>query len=60
MSLEAMAIKTVENVAKQTTQLAEATIKKVWSVLDAASEKKAPTEYLSQQAISAIQGNEER
>ena len=39
-----------------TTKLAETAIKKAWSILDAASEKKPPSEYLSQNAIKAIQG----
>jgi len=39
-----------------TTKLAETAIKKAWSILDGASEKKPPSEYLSQNAIKAIQG----
>ncbi len=38
------------------TKLAETAIKKAWSVLDAASEKKMPSEYLKLDAIKAIQG----
>jgi hypothetical protein len=34
----------------------EALVKKAWSVLDAASEKKQPTQYLGDQAIRSIRG----
>jgi hypothetical protein len=44
------------DVVKATAKLTEAAIRKVWSILDAASEKKPPSEYLSQDAIKAIQG----
>jgi hypothetical protein len=37
-------------------KLTEAAVREVWSVLDAASEKKQPSEQLSQTAIQAIQG----
>jgi hypothetical protein len=36
----------------------ESLIKKAWSIMDAASEKKAPSQYLSDQAIRSIQGKE--
>jgi hypothetical protein len=32
-------------------------IKKAWSILDAASEKRAPSEAISQKGIRVIQGN---
>ena len=32
--------------------------KKAWSLMDAASEKKQPTEYLSERAVRNIQGQE--
>ena len=51
---------TVGIIARDVTQkglrTADSTIKKAWSILDAATEKKPPSEYLSKQAISAIQG----
>lgn len=31
-------------------------VKKVWSVMDAAAQKETPTEYLSSNAVQAIQG----
>jgi hypothetical protein len=37
-------------------KLAESAVKKAWSVLDAASQKQTPSEYLSQQAIQSMQG----
>jgi len=37
-------------------KLVESAAKKAWSVLDAASQKKTPTEYLSQKAIQSMQG----
>lgn len=36
----------------------ESLIQKAWSIMDAASEKKAPSQYLSDQAIRSIQGKE--
>ena len=35
---------------------AENLVKKAWSVLDAASEKQKPSEYLRPEAIRSIQG----
>ena len=34
----------------------ESLVKKVWSVVDAASEKKSPSEYLSERARRSMQG----
>lgn len=34
----------------------EKMVKKAWSIIDAASEKKAPSEYLSQRATRSIRG----
>ena len=36
----------------------EALVKKAWSIMDAASEKQRPSEYLSEQAVRSIQGKE--
>jgi hypothetical protein len=33
-------------------------IKKAWSIMDAASEKKTPSQYLSDRAVRSIQGKE--
>ena len=56
MSLEATATKAVADGAKETARAAEKLVKKLWSIMDAASEKKAPSDYLSAQAIQSIQG----
>jgi hypothetical protein len=34
-------------------------VKEVWSILEAASEKKTPSQYLSEPAIRSIQGKEQ-
>ena len=57
MSLESAALKVSGDVVDRAKKVTETTIKKSWSILDAASEKKAPSEYLNHQAIRAIQGN---
>jgi hypothetical protein len=44
------------DVTKKTLQTAETALRKVWSIMDAASEKKAPSEVLSQKGIQAMQG----
>lgn len=48
--------KAVTDTISTTLKLTEATLKKAWSILDAASEKDSPSEYLSPNAIKAIQG----
>ncbi len=35
---------------------AESLIRKAWSVMDAASEKKAPSQFLGDHAVRSIQG----
>jgi len=37
----------------------EVLVKKAWSLMDAASEKVMPSQYLSDRAIRSIQGKEE-
>lgn len=37
---------------------AESLIKKAWSVMDAASEKQAPSQFLGDHAVRSIQGKE--
>lgn len=48
--------KAASDAARTTAHVVEASIKKAWSILDAASHKTPPSEYLSQKAIQAIQG----
>ncbi len=44
------------DVVKTTVKIAETAVKKAWSILDAASQKQSPSEYLSPKAIQSIQG----
>lgn len=46
----------VSDVARSGTRAVTDTAKRVWSMLDAASEKPAPSQYLSPRATRAIQG----
>jgi len=52
MSVEKLAVDATFDAAK----VAANTVKDVWSVMDAAAEKPAPTQYLGAKAIRAIQG----
>jgi hypothetical protein len=52
MAIETLAVKAVEETVKGATDVA----KGIWSVLDAAADKPAPSQYLSQAGIRAIQG----
>ena len=52
MTAESMTIKAVTESVK----IAEKTLKTIWSMLDAASEKQQPSKFLSQQAVESIQG----
>lgn len=54
--MEATAAKAVQDVTTKTIQAADSTMKKFWSILDAATEKKPPSEYLSQKGIDSMQG----
>ena len=44
--------------AQATEKGAENLIRKAWSVMDAASEKQAPSQFLSDRAMNSIQGKE--
>lgn len=48
--------KTITELGKTTNRLVETGMKKAWSVLDAAIEKKSASEALSKRGINAIQG----
>jgi hypothetical protein len=48
--------KTVSDAAQTAVKVVDSSLKKIWSVLDAAGERKAPGELLSPKAIGAIQG----
>jgi len=56
MSVEAAATKAVADTTRTGVRLADAALKKAWSILDAAAEKRSPSEVLSSRAISAMQG----
>lgn len=49
-------ISVATDVVKTTVKVAEAAVKKAWSIIDAASQKHTPSEYLSPQAIQSMQG----
>jgi hypothetical protein len=55
MPLEATT-KAVTDVVNQTMKVADTAIKKAWSIMEAATEKRSPSEYLSQKAVNSIQG----
>jgi hypothetical protein len=55
MPVETIASEAV-SVAKTATKITESLAKKAWSIMDAASEKAQPSEYLSTHAIQSIQG----
>jgi hypothetical protein len=50
--------KTITEAINTTSRLVETGMKKAWSILDAAVEKKSPSEALSKQGIRAIQGKQ--
>ena len=52
MSVEKLAVDTTFDAAK----VAANTVKDIWSVMDAAAEKPAPSQFLGAKAIQAIQG----
>jgi len=56
MGIEAGAAKAGQEGVKSGARGAETLLRKVWSLIDAASEKKMASEVLSPKAIGAIQG----
>ena len=44
--------------ADATRRRLETMVRKAWSIMDAASEKRRPTEYLSGQGVRSMQGKE--
>lgn len=55
MSLEKLAVATFD-----AARVAANTVKDIWSVMDAAAEKPAPSQYLGAKAVQAIQGVTDR
>ena len=56
MSVEKLAVEVPISAARLTANA----IKDIWSVMDAAAEKPAPTQYLGAKAVRAIQGVTDR
>lgn len=56
MAFEAAATKAVKDSAQTGIRAIDTSIKKAWSILDAAQEKRGPSQVLSESAIQAIQG----
>lgn len=56
MNLEKTAAKSETDITRRVVKTAETLARKAWTVLDAASEKEAPGEVLSDEAMRAIQG----
>ena len=50
------AAKVTTDIVEKTAKVADTAIKKAWSIMEAATEKKNPSEYLGQQAVRSIQG----
>ena len=57
MSEKLVADATVKT-ARATEKGVEGLVKKAWSVMDAASEKQAPSQFLGDRAVRSIQGKE--
>ena len=49
---------TAERIIQVVEKGVETLVKKAWSIMDAASEKVMPSQYLSDRAIRSIQGEE--
>lgn len=52
----ASTVRAAVDVARTGLSLTETIIKKAWTLLEAAVEKQAPSEYLSEKGIRAMQG----
>ena len=55
---EKIAIDAAVKTADATRRGLEQLVRKAWSVMDAASEKRRPSEYLSGQGVRSIRGEE--
>ena len=56
MTEMAGAAKVATDAAQATAKVVETGLRKIWSIMDAASEKKLPGEVMSQRGIQAMQG----
>lgn len=57
MPLETEIARSTQRAVSETTRMVETAVKKAWTILDAACEKKLPSETLSPNAVRAIQGS---
>lgn len=55
---EKLIVDTTMQVVQMAEKGVETLIKKAWSIMDAATEKETPSQYLSERAIHSIQGEE--
>lgn len=55
---EKLIVDTTMQVVQMAEKGVETLIKKAWSIMDAATEKETPSQYLSERAIRSIQGEE--
>jgi hypothetical protein len=55
MAIETAA-KVTTDIVEKTAKVAETAMKKAWSIMEAAAEKKSPSEYLGQRSVKSIQG----
>jgi hypothetical protein len=55
--MEEMIASETVNAARKAAGVVDAGMKKAWSILEAAEQKKAPSEVLSPKGIQAIQGS---
>lgn len=56
MSVETAAVKGTRDVASKGIRITDGIMKKAWSILEAAVEKKPASEILNQKAIRSVQG----
>ena len=55
---EKIAVDAVVKTADATRRGLETLVRKAWSIMDAASEKRRPSDYLGERAVRSIQGKE--
>jgi len=58
MPFETAVLNSAKDAAEKTVHAVDSTLKKFWSILDAAVEKKSPGEYMSPKGISSMQGQD--
>lgn len=58
MPFETAVLKTAKDTAEKTIHAVDSAMKKFWSILDAAVEKKSPGEYMSPKGINSMRGQD--